>query len=392
MTPTTHPGLFQRWRVRFFGERDAVAEQLRDIARQGSWMARFAHACAFLLIVLFSLGSLVALSGDALVRVVALGAQPASIPAAISVAVSTLLVTCFDAAMLYGSAVIRILRARRAEWREMGGHIAVIAIACILEAATYLYMAAQYDTPATWAAWALVGARAGAAPIFAVYLSMARALPVGPRDILYQVELATGAGVIRDAVGIANDAAAPLARKMALYDASAVTSEQDRERLQRMIGVMDTAPTPTPLALPAPESPVRTQAAEDGGGDDETPPTGPGTPVRKSPVRTGRESRREAAAIIKLETPPEWRERAARGQKKSPVRTPRRTRRVVPVANYETQARTAWANGAKTVKKMEMATGMGHAAAQSWVRSLKAAEKARKEAAQAQAGVRQVAQ
>ena len=59
-------GRLYAWRLRWFGEPDHVADQLRDIARQGSSMARLAHACAFLLIVLFSAGSLVALGGDAL--------------------------------------------------------------------------------------------------------------------------------------------------------------------------------------------------------------------------------------------------------------------------------------------------------------------------------------
>ena len=59
-------GRLQTWRARWFGERDEVADQLADIARQGSGMARLAHVCASLMLVLFSAGSLVALGGDAL--------------------------------------------------------------------------------------------------------------------------------------------------------------------------------------------------------------------------------------------------------------------------------------------------------------------------------------
>jgi hypothetical protein len=36
-------GRLHAWRARWFGERDAVADQLADIARQGSEMARLAH-------------------------------------------------------------------------------------------------------------------------------------------------------------------------------------------------------------------------------------------------------------------------------------------------------------------------------------------------------------
>ena len=77
-------GGLQRWRVRWFGERDEVAVQLADIARQGSGMARLAHICASLMLVLFSAGSLVALGGDALLSVLD-GAQQGQVdlPAAI---------------------------------------------------------------------------------------------------------------------------------------------------------------------------------------------------------------------------------------------------------------------------------------------------------------------
>ena len=45
---------------------------------------------------------------------------------------------------------------------------------------------------------------------------MARPLPVTARNILAQVELASGLGLIRDAVTIANDASASLSQKVAL--------------------------------------------------------------------------------------------------------------------------------------------------------------------------------
>jgi hypothetical protein len=49
-------GKLHAWRARWFGERDEVADQLADIARQGSGMARLAHVCASLMLVLFSAG------------------------------------------------------------------------------------------------------------------------------------------------------------------------------------------------------------------------------------------------------------------------------------------------------------------------------------------------
>jgi hypothetical protein len=109
-------GRLQMWWARWFGERDAVADQLADIARQGAGMARLAHVCASLMLVLFSVGSLVALGGDALLSVLD-GAQQGHmvVPAVISLGVSTLLVLCMDVAMLYAASMLRLLGMRRAE-------------------------------------------------------------------------------------------------------------------------------------------------------------------------------------------------------------------------------------------------------------------------------------
>jgi hypothetical protein len=232
--------MLQQWRVRWFGERDEVANQLADIARQGSAMARLAHLCASLMLVLFSAGSLVALGGDALLSVlddVHLG--HVDLPAAISLGVSALLVLCMDVAMLYAASMLRLLGMRRAEPRAMRLHRGVMATVAILEAGTYAYMAWRYETPLSIVAWALILSRALAAPLLSVYLAMARPLPVTARDILAQVELASGLGLIRDAVTIANDAAASLSQKVALFGASAVMTEQDRERLDGLLAAVE---------------------------------------------------------------------------------------------------------------------------------------------------------
>jgi hypothetical protein len=237
----TTQGALTRVRARLFGQRDPVDDQLRDIARQGSGMARAAHACALLLIVLFSLGSLVALGGDALSSILALwqsGHAVETIPSAISVAVSTLLVVCCDVGMVYAAGMLRILAARRADGGEKRVHQLVMLTVAALEAATYAYMSWRYESPATAVAWALIMARALAAPLLSVYLATARPLPVTARDILHEVELASGKGVIRDAVTIANDANAALSEKMALYGAAATMRDADRARLDAMMAAM----------------------------------------------------------------------------------------------------------------------------------------------------------
>lgn len=357
---TRRRGRLHEWRVRWFGEPDAVARQLDDIARQGASMARLAHVCAFALIVLFSAGSLVALGGDALASIVS-GWQSGRVdlPAAISVGVSALLVLCMDTGMIYAASMLRLLNSRHAEGKEKRVHQFVMFAVAILEAATYTYMSWRYESPAALAAWALIVARGSAAPLLSVYLSMARPLPVTSRDILYQAELAAGQGVIRDVVEAASDGAAPLAEKMALYGAAATMTAQDRGRLDEMIRAVGLRGVTS-----SPSTPDRG-------------PTGPGSPIG-APVISEAE-KPMAGHVIALPRPSTSRRKtAARARSSMGVRT-RGVRTPAASLSYEAQARTAWADGAQSIDRMKAATGMSHSVAQSWVRTLKAEEQARGE-------------
>jgi hypothetical protein len=217
---------------------DPIERTMRNLKRQGSTLVRVAHVFATLMIVLFSLGSLVALSGDAVTEIVSSllhGGIP-SIPKAISVVVSTLLVVCCDVGLVYAAMVIRALRTRGA----LDGyalHVAVLVSVSVIEAGTYLYMSARWEQPSGWA-WALIVARAAAAPLLSVYLSMATQLPITSRDILHQAELFQGVQLVRDVLAVAADPTAPLADKMELYEKSAVMTLADRERLGEMIAVV----------------------------------------------------------------------------------------------------------------------------------------------------------
>lgn len=119
-------------------------------------------------------------------------------------------------------------------------------------------------------------------------------------------------------------------------------------------------PAETPAAQTAEPAPLHSDAEPP-----TRPPTGPGSPSAQ-PVRT---PRRKAPAVLRLEPSPEMRKAAAQAKAKGTNGRGVRTR--IPVANYEPQARAAWAEGARSVGKMERATGMSHTAAQSWVRTLK---------------------
>jgi hypothetical protein len=148
-------------------------------------------------------------------------------------------------------------------------------------------MAWRFERPDTAIAWALIILRAAAAPLLAVYLSMARALPVTARDILAQAELASGAGVIRDVIVLANDRSASLADKLALYGASAVMTPADRSHLDAMIAVMrDRCASPTATGhgdmAGGATMPLNATSAAAPSDAPDRPPTGPGSPTVRS--------------------------------------------------------------------------------------------------------------
>jgi hypothetical protein len=233
---------------------DPVDRTMRELEQQGSGMARLAHMVATLMVVLFSLGSLVALSGDAFTQIVSAIEHHGipGIPQAISVLVSTLMVVCCDVGLVYAAMTIRVLRVRGASGSEQVLHWLVLSIVSVIESGTYLYMSWLYEHP-SGVAWALVVARAVAAPLLSVYLSMASAHPVTPRDILHQAELAQGIQLVRDVLQVAQDPDAALADKMRLYKASAEMSERDRTRLDGMIAVVQDrqARMPAPASVAA---------------------------------------------------------------------------------------------------------------------------------------------
>lgn len=232
------PGLFARVRTLLAGSRDPIDAQLAEIERQGANLARLAHAAAGCLIILFSIGSLLGLSHDALL---ALEQQwrtthTVDLPSALAAAVNAILVVVMDTALLHGASMLRIIKARQGE--GAGVHVLVMTGVSVIEGATWAYFSWLYDRPHDPVAWALIGARAVAAPLLSAYLSLARAIPIGPRDILYQAAMASGKGVIRDVTREANDQSAPLARKMAIYGAAALMHPTDRTRLDHMIAAV----------------------------------------------------------------------------------------------------------------------------------------------------------
>lgn len=348
-----------------------VADQLRDIERQGGGMARFAHLCAGALLVAGSLGSLISISAQAFAAFLAAAqAGRLDLPDLLNAVVGVLLVLAGDAALLYAASMLRVLRSSQAPREEMRVHLWVMIGVSILEAGTYLYMAWLFDRPSNFVLWLIDIGRAIAWPLLCSYLSMARPLPVGPRDIMYHSALASGKGVVRDIATLSADPAAPLHHKVRIFRAASNMTQGDRAKLDTLVTELTTAPEATISISPAIASlasPTATLEAPQSPVSPDRPPTGPGSPQAATATRRRSASTQNRPGILKLTPPDRPARQAARASTNgSGVRTR------VPVENYEPQARAAWAEGARSIPKMERATGMSHSAAQSWVRTLKA--------------------
>jgi hypothetical protein len=334
---------------------DPVERRLQEIARQGSHLAGLANACAFFMVLLFSLGSLVSLNADALQKAQDRWqhGQQVDVPSIVSLFVSTFLVVCMDVVMIYAAAVLRNLSARRAPFSEKRKHYLHMYVAAAIESGSYAYMSFKYDMPVLWVVVALILARAIAAPMFSIYLSEARAIPVNAGDIMYEAELASGTGVIRDVVHEANDHTRSLAQKMELYRASAVMVPADRARLDSMIGVVERRHE---LLLGAPEQPNAPTAPT-------RPPTGPGSPATQPPARPQEEP--APGRIVRLPQP--GKKPAAARAHTSRVRTPKRA----AAASVEAKVRGVWREG-MSVTELERGAGVSRSTAHKWRRVLAA--------------------
>src|SRR5260221_5749852 len=124
-------GVLARAWGRLVGESDPIERQLAAVAKEGATLAGIAHACAFLMLLLFSAGSLVALAGSAVQQ---LATGHVTVPAAISAGVSGLLVACMDCGMLYAASMLRLLAARRAVPTEGRLHRLGLGTVAVLEA------------------------------------------------------------------------------------------------------------------------------------------------------------------------------------------------------------------------------------------------------------------
>lgn len=238
------------------GPVDTVKEQLDEIESRGRTTIWLAHIAAFLVLVVFSMGSLVGLTGDSLNALLSQwrAGSGTNITAAIAISVSTLLVFAMDIGMYYAAMRVRIMK-RRGQGDSVSLDWSVIIAVGVVEALSYAYMSYLYDHP-TGVIWLLIILRALAAPALAAYLSLAETSPVGERDIVQSVERVVAHGVITEMTRIAGDTTAPLERKLALYKGArgGLDSLIEAESKTRQIGISAQPTKQLPPAHSTPET------------------------------------------------------------------------------------------------------------------------------------------
>jgi hypothetical protein len=240
VTPQMTKGWLVRLKHWIVGEQDPIEQQMREIARQGLGMVRLAHTMGTIMILAFSLGSAVGICSTLIDSITRAGMFTwAAIPFDIAFVVSVLLVVCFDVASVYASFMVRLLYTRHAPKGDYTYHVAIIVLACLLESGTFGYMSWKYDDPALLAVAVLIIVRAVGSPIVALYLNMARQIPISPSDISYHNFLAAGKGVIRDVVHVANDHTAPLPDKIELYGASYAMRPHEEKQFERLMAAAE---------------------------------------------------------------------------------------------------------------------------------------------------------
>ncbi|HZC08368.1 MAG TPA: hypothetical protein VE338_22235 [Ktedonobacterales bacterium] len=213
---------------------------MREMEQHGESLASWANRLATVLLAVFSTASLLSLSLAAFNTFMAqLAVGHLDIPDALSVLLNLLLVLAMDMAMFYAASVIRAVASAGGATREIAVHVLVMATASILETSTYIYLVVQYDHPTNGWLWAIGIGRGIAAPLFATYLSLARKLPVAPRDIAYYVALLSGRGVVHDVAVMAADRHAPLHRKVNIYTAAATMAATENAKFARIIAAVE---------------------------------------------------------------------------------------------------------------------------------------------------------
>lgn len=297
---------------------------MREMEQHGEHLANWANRLATMLLAVFSTASLLSLSLAAFNTFMAqLAAGHLDIPDALSVLLNLLLVLAMDMAMFYAASVIRAVASAGGATREIAVHVVVMATASLLETATYIYLVVQYDRPTNAWLWAIGIGRGIAAPLFATYLSLARKLPVAPRDIAYYVALLSGRGVVHDVAVLAADRHAPLHRKVNIYTAAATMAAAEHAKFSRIIAAVEDKPAaveakrqeePKPQQTPAPEQPgpEREPGREPGRQREQrpvpipmpVPSRQPPTPQREPQREMEREPQRELAPAARTVAPP----------------------------------------------------------------------------------------
>lgn len=275
-------GRLARWKSAWLGNESYIDRTMRETEAQGARFAHLAHLCAGVLIVLFSLASLVALGGEALNKAINDAQHHTwSLSTWIALGVSLLIVPAADIALLYACNSLRIIYSRDHKHARKAVHYFVIIGVCLIETLTYGFMSYMYDNPGqNYMAWGLIVLRATSAPLLGMYLAMSRTLPVTGEDILHVASVLSARRFLESIMEVTGRSDTSLVARAALFKAATPLKPETEQRINALMeaaitylygGVVPGVVVETTLAhnaLPDPNT-------------DPTPPRGPNSLPRK---------------------------------------------------------------------------------------------------------------
>ncbi len=177
----TTRGVFrERWEL-LFG-RKVAAVHISDHTRVLAFLGRLLSP---LLLVAFSLASLIVLAGEPLAATLGAIAGQGSLDYAtvVSLATTALLIIAMDVVMLLASIRIRDAIEAGKSWKSWLGLAAIVTAIGAVEALTFSVMLIQQEHHKTPIAWALILARASIAPGCAIFLAVLPSRELTRQDV-----------------------------------------------------------------------------------------------------------------------------------------------------------------------------------------------------------------
>jgi uncharacterized protein GlcG (DUF336 family) len=222
------------WQQKATDPAEVVKKRLDRIEQENQQSVQWDHRFAFVSIVTIAITAVLGIARTAVAALVAGRIQGVD---AINLCVAFLFVLVMNRGLLAAARNIRRKEARREQ--VFPEDRATMWGVALIESVSLGYMLFNFEHPADIIQWILLIARASVIPYATIYLEIQRQHPIDPQDIAIQTEIASGIGLLRDIVTIANDRSVPTGYKVGMYKASADLTVQQAVKLDAMKAAAD---------------------------------------------------------------------------------------------------------------------------------------------------------